>query len=200
MSDERNHQLTRGLYKVRRANADDAQAIGAVFDAAVRAGWTYLGELAEKPMFAPEDWDRLVAHHAPPNVLLVATNQAGRILGYTAVHPEDGEMFLLLVDRAHAGRGVGRTLLSAAHDALRAAGCKRAFLPPTSRTNGHWRSTRARAIAPTDRFANRTSTAPDYASCASSSSSDAAERRPGPRLPRRSAREKWALVLVPWVR
>lgn len=29
--------------EVRRATADDAQAIGAVFDAAVRAGWTYLG-------------------------------------------------------------------------------------------------------------------------------------------------------------
>ena len=39
--------------EVRRATADDAQAIGAVFDAAVRAGWTYLGELAQKPMFAP---------------------------------------------------------------------------------------------------------------------------------------------------
>jgi hypothetical protein len=88
------------VYEVRRANADDAQAIGAVFDAAVRAGWTYLGELGEKPMFAPEDWHRLVADHAPPNVLLVATDPAGR-----------------------------------------------------------------------DRFANRTSTAPRYASCASSRSS-----------------------------
>ena len=114
--------------EVRRATADDAQAIGAVFNAAVRAGWTYLGDLAEKPMFAPEDWDQLVADHAPPNVLLVATDQARRVLGYTAVHPEDGEMFLLFVDPAHAGRGVGRTLLHAAHDALRAAGCKQAFL------------------------------------------------------------------------
>ncbi len=114
--------------QVRRATADDAQAIGAVFDAAVRAGWTYLGELAQKPMFTPEDWDQLVADHAPPNVLLVATDQAGRVLGYTAVHPDDGEMFLLFVHPAHGGRGVGRTLLNAAHDALRAAGCEQAFL------------------------------------------------------------------------
>jgi hypothetical protein len=50
---------------VRPATADDAQAIGAVFDAAVRAGWTYLGEEAvATPMFAPTDWDRLVADHA----------------------------------------------------------------------------------------------------------------------------------------
>lgn len=114
--------------EVRQASADDAQPIGAVFDAAVRAGWGYLGELAERPMFAPEDWDQLVADHAPPNVLLVATDQAGRVLGYSAAHPEDGEMFLLFVDPAYGGRGVGRELLSAAHDALRAAGCKQAFL------------------------------------------------------------------------
>jgi ribosomal protein S18 acetylase RimI-like enzyme len=114
--------------QIRRAKADDARAIGEVFDAAVRAGWTYLGELAQRPMFTPQDWDRLVAEHAPPNVLLVATDEGGRILGYTAVHPEDVEMFLLFVDPAHARRGVGRALLDAAHDALRAAGCTQAFL------------------------------------------------------------------------
>ena len=72
---------------VRPATADDAKAIGAVFDAAVRAGWKYLGELVETPMFAPADWDQLVADHAPPNVLLVATDQTGQILGYTAAPP-----------------------------------------------------------------------------------------------------------------
>jgi ribosomal protein S18 acetylase RimI-like enzyme len=116
------------VIEVRPATADDAQAIGAVFDAAVRAGWTYLGELAEQPMFTPEDWDELVAEHAPPNVLIVATDPTGRILGYTAAHPEDGEMFLLFVHPDYSGRGVGRTLLSAAHDALRAAGRTEAFL------------------------------------------------------------------------
>jgi ribosomal protein S18 acetylase RimI-like enzyme len=115
-------------FEVRRATAGDAQAIGAVFDAAVRAGWSYLGEVAQQPMFVPEDWDELVADHAPPNVLLVATDRPGRVVGYAAVHPGDGEMFLLFVDPAHGGRGVGRMLLSAAHDALRKAGCKEAFL------------------------------------------------------------------------
>src|SRR6266480_5196911 len=114
--------------EVRSATADDAQAIGAVFDAAVRAGWTYLGELAQKPMFAPEDWDQLVADHGPPKVLLVATDRAGQVVGYTAAHPDDGEMFLLFVHPADAGRGIGRALLSAAHDALRAAGCRQAYL------------------------------------------------------------------------
>jgi ribosomal-protein-alanine N-acetyltransferase len=37
-------------------------------------------------------------------------------------------MFLLFVHPGCAGRGIGRALLAAAHDALRAAGCAEAFL------------------------------------------------------------------------
>ena len=48
--------------------------------------------------------------------------------GAIAVHPPEGEMFLLFVYPGHAGRGIGRTLLDAAHDALRAAGCSESFL------------------------------------------------------------------------
>jgi|SRR5436190_22296092 len=113
---------------LRRAVAADAPAIGAVFDAAVRAGWTYLGGLVDKPMFGQQDWDRLIADHAPPNVLLVAIDPAGSVIGYAAVHPEDGEMFLLFAHPTQAGQGVGRLLLDAAHDALRTAGCTEAYL------------------------------------------------------------------------
>jgi len=114
--------------RLRQAVASDAQAIGAVFDAAVRVGWTYLGELASRPMFTAAEWDKDVADHAPPNVLLVATDEGGRVIGFTAAHPQDCEMYLLFVDPASAGRGVGRILLAAADDALRAAGCSEAFL------------------------------------------------------------------------
>jgi ribosomal protein S18 acetylase RimI-like enzyme len=113
---------------LRPAERRDAAAIGAVFDAAVRVGWTYLGDLVAEPMFTAEDWEQLVADHQPPNVLLVAVDETDGIVGYTAVHPEDGEMFLLFVHPAHAGRGVGRALLAAAHDALRAGGCTEAYL------------------------------------------------------------------------
>lgn len=113
---------------LRRAVPADATAIGAVFDNAVRAGWTYLPGLADEPMFTPRDWDNLVADHAPPNMLLVAVDPSDGVIGYTAVHPDDGELFLLFVDPAHAGRGVGRILLAAAHDALRAAGRTEAYL------------------------------------------------------------------------
>jgi ribosomal protein S18 acetylase RimI-like enzyme len=113
---------------LRPAVRQDAPAIAAVFNAAVRAGWTYLGDLAAEPMFTAQDWDRLVAEHLPPNVLLVAIDETGGVVGYTAVHPADGEMFLLFVHPAYAGRGIGRTLLAAAHDALRAVGRAEAFL------------------------------------------------------------------------
>jgi ribosomal protein S18 acetylase RimI-like enzyme len=114
--------------RLRQAEAGDAQAIGAVFDAAVRAGWTYLGEIASQPMFTAADWDKDVADHAAPNLMLVATDEDGRVVGFTAVHPPDCEMYLLFVDPSSAGRGVGRILLRAADDALRRAGCTEAFL------------------------------------------------------------------------
>src|SRR5436190_14152511 len=114
--------------KLRSAEAGDAKAIGAVFDASVRDGWAYLGEAARQPMFSPADWEKLVADHLPPNVLLVATDDADRVLGYTAVHPGDGELYLLFVHSDYARRGIGRMLLTAAHDALRDAGCEEAFL------------------------------------------------------------------------
>jgi len=114
--------------KVRRAEAGDAQAIGAVFDASVRDGWAYLGEPARQPMFSPAHWDELVADHVDPNVLLVASDEADGVVGYVAAHPDDGELFLLFVDPDYGGRGIARMLLDAAHTALRDAGCEEAFL------------------------------------------------------------------------
>jgi ribosomal protein S18 acetylase RimI-like enzyme len=121
-------ELGAGTVRIRRGTAADAAAIGAVFDAAVRAGWTYLGDVAQQPMFTQADWDRMVADHAPPNVLLVATDPAGRVIGYAAAHPSDGELFLLFVDPARGRQRVGRALLDAAHEALHAAGCRQAYL------------------------------------------------------------------------
>lgn len=116
------------MLTIRRAEPADAQHIGAVFDAAVREGWKYMGELAERPMFPPEEWDDEVAKHAAPNAMLVATDETGRLIGFIAVHPAEGEMYLLFVHPDHAGRGVGRALLSAGHDVLRSAGCREVFL------------------------------------------------------------------------
>lgn len=116
------------MIELRKARADDAQHIGAVFDAAVREGWRYMGELAQHPMFPPEEWDKLVAAHAPPNYLLVATVDQRQIVGFVAVHPPTCEMYLLFVHPAHSGQGVGRMLLDAGHAALQSGGCSEAFL------------------------------------------------------------------------
>jgi putative acetyltransferase len=119
---------TNRTIRLRPAAPGDAPAIGSVFDAAVRAGWSYLGELVAEPMFSLRDWEQLVAEHAPPRVLLVAIDDIDGVVGFAAAHPADCEMFLLFVHPQHAGRGVGRILLDAVHDALRAAGCRTAFL------------------------------------------------------------------------
>jgi ribosomal protein S18 acetylase RimI-like enzyme len=113
---------------LRPALAADAPAIEAVFNPAVKAGWTYLGELTAEPLFTSEAWSSLVADHKPPNVLLVAVDETESVVGYTAAHPKDCEMFLLFVHPARAVRGIGRMLLAAADDALRAAGCSKSFL------------------------------------------------------------------------
>ena len=116
------------VFSIRHALPTDARQIGEVFDAAVADGWTYMGELARQPLFPPEEWDSVIAEHAPPNALLVAVDEADRVVGFTAVHPKECEMYLLFVHPDHARRGVGRALLVAAHDALQAAGCRDAFL------------------------------------------------------------------------
>lgn len=115
-------------FTIRRAEKREAQDIGAVFDAAVREAWTYLGALAREPMFLPEEWEKAVSDHAPPNALLVAVDKRDRVMGFAAVHPRDNEMYLLFVHPQHAGRGLGRALLDAAHETLRAAGCRESIL------------------------------------------------------------------------
>src|SRR5260370_13435611 len=79
-------------------------------------------------MLPAHEWEQLVVEHAAPNVLLVGVDERGEVVGFAAVHPREGEMYLLFVHPEHAGRGVGRTLLDAAHAALRAAGRRQAFL------------------------------------------------------------------------
>lgn len=125
---------------LRRATAADAQAIGGVFDASVREGWAYLGEMAQRPLFEPGHWDELVVDHAPPNALMVATDDGGRIVGFVATHAAEGELYLLFVDPAEAGHGTGRALLEAAHEILRAGGHTEAFLYTEER------NARARAV------------------------------------------------------
>ena len=101
--------------RLRRAVAGDAPAIGAIFDAAVRAGWTYLGDLAAKPMFSSEDWERLVADHEAPNVLLVAAEAGIPVQEYaplevkmaiTGIGNAEKDRVRAMMIRAHRVEGV----------------------------------------------------------------------------------------------
>lgn len=115
--------------RLRRAGPHDAHQIAAVFDAAVREAWPWLGLTAQQAMFTHEQWNQLVADHAPPNILLVAgSDEHDKVLGFVVAHPHDGELFMLFVHPCQAGRGIARRLLDAAHDALRSAGRRQAFL------------------------------------------------------------------------
>jgi GNAT superfamily N-acetyltransferase len=151
------------MISIRRADADDAQSIGLVFNAAVHDGWKYLGELSRRPMFPPDEWDKLVVEQAPPNALLVAVDEPGTVAGFTAVRVQEGEMFLLFVHPEFAGRGVGRTLLDAAHDCVPPA-AERCFSTRTNKTKERLPSTRPPDTAATARCANRIFAAFAYAS------------------------------------
>src|SRR5947207_13990689 len=88
---------TTQMISIRRAVAGDAQKIGAVFAAAVRKSWTYLGEAARQPMFPPAEWDKLLIDHAPQNALLGAIDDPDGVVGLPAVPARDCHMFLLFV-------------------------------------------------------------------------------------------------------
>lgn len=55
--------------------------------------------------------------------MLVVVDAADLVVGFTAVHPRDCEMYVLFVHPDVSGRGIGRLLLEAAHDVLRSHGC-----------------------------------------------------------------------------
>jgi hypothetical protein len=65
--------------QVRRAVPADAQAIGEVFDAAVRAGWTYLGELVDR-----------AGQHEAGNVRSRGGNEGAKQLRIDSAQPGPG--------------------------------------------------------------------------------------------------------------
>ena len=75
---------------------------------------------------------------AEPNVIILVAERDGEVIGYTyaGVEGKDymslrgpaGVLYDIVVDPAHRGQGVGRVLLDATLDALKAKGAPRAVL------------------------------------------------------------------------
>lgn len=92
-----------------------------------QGGWTAadLAERRQADWFVPADV-LLLCEDAP-----AAPGSAGRIVGFhwTKRHsPEVGEVYVVGLDPAHQGRGLGRPLLRAGLARLAAAGCQEAVL------------------------------------------------------------------------
>lgn len=68
----------------------------------------------------------------------------GRVVAFCSVQPSSGEVTVLAVRAGHERRGIGRELLAAAVDCLRASGCRRiwlaASLDPRLRSHGFYRA------------------------------------------------------------
>ena len=100
--------------ELREASAEDLPALAAIVVAAGRAAWGHIGPV-----------ERMEVHLDPAGPGFVATDD-DEMIGFTFIR--GCELELLHVKPDAWGRGVGRALLVAAEDELRAAGCSEAFL------------------------------------------------------------------------
>ena len=123
---------------IRPATVDDAPGIGVVHVRSWQA--TYRGHMPDEvldgldPQQRAAGWRRyLDAAESQRQALLVADD--GGVIGFVSVGasrdadlPESGELFAIYVHPEHLGRGVGRDLMVAGLDALRAHGFTDALL------------------------------------------------------------------------
>lgn len=124
---------------VRAAEVADAEAVAAIHVAGWRhafAGVVDAGFLAELDVARrAAGWRRMLTEPAPRSTVLVAV-RSGRVAGFCAAgasrdasaSADVGEVYAIYADPAQLGTGVGRALMTAALDFLRAEGFTRATL------------------------------------------------------------------------
>lgn len=123
---------------VRPARAEDASAVAAVHARAWRAAYaevlpTEVQEALSAEALAP-GWEQAASAPPSPRHLLLVACEGAEVVGFAAVTPaddedaEDGdaELATLLVDPERGRRGHGSRLLSAAVEAMREQGFRRA--------------------------------------------------------------------------
>ena len=109
---------------IRRARPEDAPALAAVHVRAWRHAYADIVAVEDMPTecWRRERWDALLAEGAEVHVF----DQDGAVAGFAAL--DGNELRALYVDPPAQGAGVGSALLTAAVDALRAAGHREAYL------------------------------------------------------------------------
>ena len=112
-------------FVVRAAEPEDVDALGAVFVAAARAGWSdFLSADALDAVEPPaERW----RGRLPSDDVLVTSDEQG-IAGFVEVEPDDAEVGMLYTHPRVWGAGAGRVLLAAGLEVIRAAGHAEATL------------------------------------------------------------------------
>ena len=122
---------------IRRATADDAEAVTAIRERAWYRAYGDFVDVASVLALAEGDpverWRGLLSSEV---VRTLVWEQGGRIAGFASAGPADepaapldsGELRALYSDPPAQGAGVGRALLAAAEDDLRARGFRRAEL------------------------------------------------------------------------
>jgi ribosomal protein S18 acetylase RimI-like enzyme len=125
---------------IREPTLADADALGEIhvkaWQAAYRGGLmpdSYLDALSIEER--AQMWREALARHPRPEVIRLAVEDDGQLVGFTIVGPcEDeeakglGQVYLLNVHPRAWGRGMGRALLWAGKDALKRAGFTEAVL------------------------------------------------------------------------
>jgi ribosomal protein S18 acetylase RimI-like enzyme len=130
---------------VRRATPDDLPAIGELGALLVRAHYAFDPQRFMRPgRNVAEGYASFLGTQLDvPDVIVLAAEREGRVVGYAyaGIEPRDwmalrdsaGALYDVVVDPAHRGRGIGRLLVEAALDFLRARGAPRVVLSTAER-------------------------------------------------------------------
>jgi ribosomal protein S18 acetylase RimI-like enzyme len=116
---------------IRPATAEDAEAIALVHIETWRVAYAHILPREELERFSAERVARRAEMHrrAPP----IVAELDGEIIGFVSVGPAtdagaDGELYAIYVLPAHWGAGIGRALLQAGEERLRALGHREVVL------------------------------------------------------------------------
>lgn len=126
-------EAQRRMIRIRGATADDGAGLARVQVDSYRAAYAGLLPAEYLAGFSYEeqerDWRGWLASH-PEDVLLVAVEEGGEVVGYalaragaSSIVPYDGELVALHVRGRLQRQGLGRRLVAAAAGALRQRGC-----------------------------------------------------------------------------